>query len=97
MECEFTASVEVLNVAVPLELRGRVANAVEPSLKVTVPVGVPAPGATTLTAAVKVTDWPVVEGFADELRMVAVEALFTVWARDREIVLEGQGVGWVAA
>src|SRR5437899_4990846 len=31
---------------------------VEPSLKVTVPVAVPAPGEVTLTVAVKVTDWP---------------------------------------
>ena len=29
-----------------------------PSLKVTVPVGVPAPGLTAATVAVKVTAWP---------------------------------------
>src|SRR6266704_3339904 len=64
MECDFTASVEVLNVAMPAELRATVVNVVVPSLKMTVPVGVPAPGATTLTVAVKVTDWFRVAGFA---------------------------------
>ena len=33
-------------------------NAVEPSMNVTDPVGVPLPGAAALTVAVKVTDWP---------------------------------------
>src|SRR5206468_2428738 len=40
---------------------------VPPSLNVTVPVGVPAPGAVALTTAVKVTVWPNTEGFASEL------------------------------
>ena len=88
MECEFTASVEVMNVAVPLELRGTVARAFEPSLNAIDPVGAPAPGATTLTAAVKVTDWLRVEGFADELSVVAVEALFTVWDIAEELELK---------
>jgi hypothetical protein len=35
-----------------------VASAVEPAMKVTLPVGVPLPGATALTVAVNVTDWP---------------------------------------
>ena len=30
------------------------------------------------TAPVKVTDWPEFEGFADDVRLVVVEALFTV-------------------
>ena len=38
---------------------------VAPSLKVTVPVGVPAPGACD-TVAVKVTDWPKADGLAEE-------------------------------
>ena len=33
-----------------------------PSLKVTVPVGVPPPGAGAVTVAVNVTDWPTTEG-----------------------------------
>jgi hypothetical protein len=41
---------------------------VEPSLKLTVPVGVPAP---PVTVAVNVTDCPKAEGFWEELRLVA--------------------------
>ena len=44
------------------------------SLNVTVPVGVPAPGATGATVAVKVTDWPDLEGLVDEITLVVVEA-----------------------
>ena len=54
---------------------------VEPSKKVAVPAGLPAavvPGALTLTVAVKVTDCPGTDGFAEELTEVLVPALFTV-------------------
>jgi len=50
---------------------------VTPSRKFTVPVGLPAPGAVTVTVAVKVTDCPNTDGFADELRLVLVLALLT--------------------
>ena len=50
-----------------------------PFLKVTVPLGVPAPGETGLTVAVKVTDWPKTEGLAEEVKAVAVEAMLTTW------------------
>jgi hypothetical protein len=43
-------------------------------LNVTVPVGVPLPGATALTVAVNMTDWPTVEGLADEVTVVVVLA-----------------------
>ena len=43
------------------------AERVEPSSKVTVPVGVPLPGDTATIVAVKVTAWPETEGFADEV------------------------------
>src|SRR5438094_6081051 len=49
-----------------------------PSWKLTVPVGVPAPGAVAFTVAVKVTDCPNTDGFADELRLVDVAAWLTV-------------------
>src|SRR5438067_8227813 len=49
-----------------------------PSLKLIVPLGVPAPGAVAFTVAVNVTDWPNTDGFADELRLVDVLAWFTV-------------------
>ena len=56
----------------------------EPSTRnCTVPVGVPLPGATTETAAVKVTDWPKTDGLAEEATVVVVPAAFTVWPPDR--------------
>ena len=46
-------------------------------MKVTVPVGVPLLGATALTVAVNVTDWPKTEGFCEEVSVVVVLAWFT--------------------
>ena len=54
-----------------------VPSVVAPSMNVTVPLGVPAPGATTVTVAVNVTDWPNLDGFADGLSVVAVSAFST--------------------
>jgi hypothetical protein len=70
IECAPTASVEVLNVAVP-ELSVPVPICVAPSLKVTVPVGLPDPdfGA---TVAVNVTVCPVVGVVADAASEVFV-------------------------
>jgi hypothetical protein len=55
------------NVPVPM--------AVPPSRKVTVPVGVPP---VDVTVAVNVTDWPITDGFGEEVTVVVVSALFTV-------------------
>jgi len=44
----------------------------------TVPVGVPVPGAVAVTVAVKVTDCPKTEGLTEELTAVVVLALLTV-------------------
>ena len=52
-----TVREEVAKVAMP-PLRVPEPMGVPPSRNWTVPVGVPAPGATALTVAVKVTDWP---------------------------------------
>ena len=52
---------------------------VAPSRKLTVLVGVPAPGAVTVTVAVKVTLWPKTDGFVPEVSTVLVEALLTTW------------------
>src|SRR5438876_4008969 len=52
---------------------------VPPSMKVTDPVGVPEPGAATLTVAVNVTDCPNVEGFVNEVTIVWVPARWTIW------------------
>ena len=43
-------------------------------LNCTVPVGVPVPGATALTVAVKLTDWPNTEGLTEEATVVVVLA-----------------------
>ncbi|MCL4442715.1 MAG: hypothetical protein M1456_01305 [Actinobacteria bacterium] len=49
------------------------------SSKSIVPVGVPEPGELDTTVAVKVTCWPVTEGFTDEVIVVVVVSWFTVW------------------
>jgi hypothetical protein len=53
---------------------------VAPSRNETVPEGVPAE--LLLTVAVKVTDWPVVEGFAEEVTTVVVVAVGWLTACD---------------
>ena len=72
-----TKSDDVVKVALPPE-RLAVPNVAAPSRNVTVPVGVPAPGATALTVAVKVTAWPDADGFTDEVTVVELLALLTV-------------------
>src|SRR5690349_23599285 len=49
-----------------------------PSANVTVPVGVPLPGATADTVAVNVTGWPKTEGLAEDVTVVDVSVLSTV-------------------
>ena len=70
IECVPTDSAEVLNVATPEPFSVAVPRTFVPSSKVTVPVGVPEPGALALTVVVNVIDWPKSEGFADELTLV---------------------------
>jgi hypothetical protein len=48
-----------------------------PSRKLTVPVGLPAPGAVIVTVAVKVTLCPKTDGFEEDVRLVLVLALLT--------------------
>jgi hypothetical protein len=74
---EPTASDAMDKVAVP-DARVPVPIMVEPFLKVTVPVAVPAPGETVPTVAVKVTDCPNTEGVV-EANVVVVLALLTTW------------------
>ena len=70
----------VMKVAVP-PLKVAVPSAAELSLKVTIPVGVPEPGAFTVTIAVKVTGWPKTDGLLLELSVVVVGAwLPTCWS-----------------
>jgi len=58
-----------------------------PSMKVTVPVGVPEPGDLAETVAVKVTNLPNLEGLEDDLIAVAVAALLTVCIRGADVLL----------
>lgn len=86
MECEPTASKEILNVAVPLD-RAAEPSVVAPSLKVTVPAGVPAPGATAATDAESVTVCPKTEGLGAGVTLVVVLAGFTVCVKTEEVLL----------
>ena len=53
-----------------------------------VPVGVPVPGATGAAVAVKVTLWPMTDGFTEEPRVVVVAAWLTAWATGAEVEVE---------
>ena len=68
----------VLKTAIPLATP-TVASVVVPSVKVTVPVSVPAPGEVMLTVAVNVTLWPDKLGLPLPARAIVVLALLTVW------------------
>jgi hypothetical protein len=61
-------------------------SAVAPSKKLTVPVGVPAPGATTATVAVKVLACPNTDGSGAEVNVAVVDAWFTVCVSTGEVV-----------
>src|SRR5437867_4229806 len=84
--CRPVLSPDTANVPMPaVRLTG---DCGEPSmLKVSEPVGVPAPGETTLTVPVNVTDWPVTDGLTDELTVVVVLAWLTVCVRSEDVVL----------
>ena len=76
---------DVVQVATPLpftEATVQPAIAVPFCVKATDPTGVPTPGATTATVAVKVTDWLYVEGeTGSAVTVVVVAAPFTVYPR----------------
>src|SRR5262245_5338293 len=65
---------------------GALPSTVAPSRKVTVPVGVPAPGATAASVAVKVTAWRGAAGLTDDVRATAVAARLTVTAAAAEVL-----------
>lgn len=66
-----SASAKVVNVATP-PISVPVPMGLPPSRNMTVPVGVPDPGAAGEMVAVKVTDWPKTLGFAEEITEVVV-------------------------
>ena len=77
MECGPGGKAGVENVAFPLA-SVPLPSIAAPFLNVTVPVGVPLPGAAANTLAVKVTDCPNTDGLREETTVVLVEALLTV-------------------
>lgn len=82
-----TESVEVSPLVAPPPDNVTAAPKFEPSiLNWTVPVGVPEPGATALTVAVKVTGWPETEVLSEELIVVDVFALLTAWVKFAEVL-----------
>ena len=64
-----------------------VRSAVAPSINTTVPLGVPAPGETALTATLNTTDWPKTDGLVEEVRPTLVSALLTVWVSAEEVLV----------
>jgi hypothetical protein len=76
---------EIVKVACP-PFRELVPRVLEPSLKVTVPVGAAIPGAVTATLAVKVIDWLCADGFTEVVTAVLVPAGFTVWESAAEVL-----------
>jgi hypothetical protein len=67
----------VVKVAVPPD-SVPVPRVVVPSRNVTVPLGLLAPGAVTVTVAVKVTLCPKTDGLTDDATVVVVLALLTI-------------------
>src|SRR3982751_1550695 len=82
----------VVNVALPPVPTATVPRTTLPSLNVTVPVGVPPPGATAATVAVKVTARPVTAGLTDDRRATVVAAGLTATAVAAEVLGAKPGV-----
>ena len=80
MECAPTANVDTASDAEPLATVA-MPSAVAPSRNCTVPAPVAGD-----SVAVKVTDWPAVDGFKDDVNAVVDGALFTVWVRIAEVL-----------
>ena len=72
----------VLNVAVLPAIVTPDASVAFPSVKLSVPVGVPAPGGAALTVAVKTTAWPCSDGLGDEATATVLEATLTCCGAD---------------
>src|SRR6266568_2047068 len=86
MEWAATERAVVVKLAVP-ELRVVELRVEAPSLKMTVPEGVPEPGEVGITVAVKVTDWPKTDGLVEEVSVVVLSDLLTTWDKAGELVL----------
>lgn len=88
MECDPTDSDDVAKIAW-LFVIVPVPNTAEPSLNVTVPVGVPLPGGLVFTVAVKVMLCPNTDGFAEDITEVDVSDVVCVLP----VPLRGMEVG----
>ena len=86
IECVPMLKVEILKTALPDEFKVMLDSDLIPSRNVTVPVGVPAPGATAVTVAVNDTVVPESAGFSDDTSAVELFALFTVWIKIADVL-----------
>jgi hypothetical protein len=57
-----------------------------PSVNVTVPVGTRMPARVGVSVAVKVTEFPALDGFSDEVTLVVVEAMLTICTKVFEVL-----------
>jgi hypothetical protein len=80
-----TASVDAEYIAWPLLFSEPLPRVELPSMNVTVPVGVPIPPV-GVTVAVKVTDWPRVDGFADDATDAVVDDWLTTWLNAADVL-----------
>ena len=92
IECEPAVSALVVSAAPPEPLRAcGVPRGEAPSINWIEPVGVavliPTP-AVFATVAVNVTDWPRIDGFSEDVRVVEVGAGLTVWFREPKLPLK---------
>jgi hypothetical protein len=79
-------NVAIDKLAAPLESE-TVPIVLEPSLKTTLPVGVPPPGANAVTVALKVTAWPKFEGFGVAVSADDVDAGCTTSVTEGDVLV----------
>lgn len=85
MLCVPVDRVEMVKAATP-PLSARFPSFVVPSMKFTLPTGVPV--VVDFTVAVNVTVSPEVDGFADDTTLVVLPALLITWERTDEVLVE---------
>ena len=81
------SSDETAILACPAPFNVPVPNIVGPISKLTVPVGIPDPGATATTVAMRVTDCPNVDGLGIEAAVASVSALLTACDAPAEVLV----------
>ena len=86
MLCLPSASLDVANEACPVASSATVASFLVPSMNAAFPDGIPPPGAFAVTVAVNVTEWPLTDGFLEEVSAVALLSFVTVWVSAGEVL-----------